>query len=255
VGFDERLVEAHRNLVRLVGDDAVSTIIAATSLATAPGIDPDQSLALLVRALDSTTRVYGSSTNAAHELRTMLARAFMYRRDLPAAETVLREQLRAAREIFGESGYATCKTKGFLARVLTWVGKDLEEAQQLAHEAANDALAHVNTGRQGDWEAWFYAVEAKAIRLRGDPARAEAMLRELTALRGGKNLGAWCDAYILTQLAEALLDQARPAEARDALDLAERAVKLMNDPEAPIAWNWRETLERLEKPANIPAPR
>ncbi len=246
--------EAYHNLLRIAGEHTPSTLDAA-SLGMLMGCGAGAEITYARVVIEGTTRLYGPA--AAHEARTVLARALMRTRDLPGAEVVLREQLVYARENFGESSYVVCKVKGFLARVLTWAGKDLEEAERLAAEAARDAQLIHDYHKGHDWEAWFNAIWARAIRLRGDPDRAEIMLRELLELRRGKNWAAWCDAYVHTELAETMLDLGWHAECREFLAQAASFVLATNDPGSPMALSLQECRERAERasPPALSGPR
>jgi ATP/maltotriose-dependent transcriptional regulator MalT len=142
----------------------------------------------------------------------------------------------------GEVSYYTVKSKSRLARVLTWSAAvngrgDPDEAEQLAREAAVDGLRYDEQSPGGNYDAYFRAIWAQALLLRGDAASlrlADDLLVATFEARRTVSRAAWCDAFLWLTTAQLRRAQGRPAEAGDAIGRARAAVEEMADPTHPI---------------------
>jgi hypothetical protein len=134
---------------------------------------------------------------------------------------------------------ASSRWHAMVARCLLWERRNFEEAKAHAREAwesseamhvlatngANDELAH-------GWVAYFHALYAGATAFAGEPVRAEEMLRERIAMRGGVIRTGYSVAAQQLMLAEALRLQDRVSEAR--AELAKGKAALGDDSTNPL---------------------
>ena len=148
----------------------------------------------------------------------------------------------------GDASYYTIKSKARVARVVTWrvaLGEDgdLDEAEQLAREAAVDGLKFDEKAVSGDYDAYFRGIWAAALLLHkdaGSVAFAERLLRETIEARRGHELVPWCDGYLELVLAEQLRAQGRADDAEKAMGRAAEILDQLRDPRHPMVATLRD---------------
>ncbi len=205
--------------------------------------EPARAEAILRDCLDVAPRFQGEANTLCYEIRTRLYEALLRQRRLDEAEAVAREQLQRARSAMGEVSYYTVKAKARVARVLTWAAglgspARLDEAEQLAREAAVDGLRFDEKSPGGDYDAYFRAIQAQALVLRGDAPSirlADALVSETLEARSAVSGAAWCDGFLWLTIAQIREAQGREVDRRDALARAGAVLHELADPGHPIA--------------------
>src|SRR5262245_51058985 len=142
----------------------------------------------------------------------------------------------------GDAWYHTVEAKAGVARVLTWavaIGeqRDLEEAEQLAREAAVDGLKYDEKSPSGNYNAYFRAIWASALILHRDAgslAFADRLLRQVIDGRRGMPPVAWCDGYIQLVLGQLLQARSLGADADEAFGRAAAVLDQLQDPLHPM---------------------
>jgi eukaryotic-like serine/threonine-protein kinase len=214
---------------RLEGRDSDSAAYArfelATQLRTA---DPAGAESLLLDARRVLVETRGVNSPLMYELNSGLSDVLLRQSKLEAAEACVREQLRYAVMTFGDEAYSTCKAKGRLARVLTWAGRSIDEALDLAEQAAKDSLKYEERLPYGDFQSYFAAVAADALREKGDATGAERRVRALLAMRVEHGRTSWTEPYLHYVLAQSLADQHRWPEAQAEVAEAVAAAKVLD---------------------------
>jgi serine/threonine protein kinase len=234
---------------RSIGPDALPIAHVAWALAVTIDDDPaalTEAESLLRRAIDIDTKFCGPDSSTVYDARTALGGILLRQKKFDEAEANARESLESALRMMGPHSKYTVKAEGRLARVLTWRQKDAAEAQRLARHAAEAWASEYGPGE--NFASFHHAIWAAAVRQNGDPATAEAMLRERIALRGNKTpkeSAAWVEAYQYLQLALCLADEHRPAEASEVIRTARAWADQMHDPVHPVLLNVIEVQERL----------
>lgn len=162
----------------------------------------------------------------------------MARGDLVRATIFTREKLAAVQGPIAELSGIGAKTLTTLARMLTWRGEDLVDAN-VATERAIIAWHNLDVPADYDWYLYSFMVKASILRQTGDLQGAERLLRSILEQRGttcgwfetptgfvGDSCSlahsgpAWLEILVGTELAACLHDQGRLDEARHAIAFA-----------------------------------
>jgi len=210
--------------------------------------DAQHAEALLRECLELAPQFEGPQTIFCYEVRSRLYEALLRQHRLEAAETVAREQLAHALTAMWDAPYYTVKAKARVARVVTWSAslgehKDLDEAEQLAREAAVDGLRYDEQSPGGNFDAYFRAIWAQALLLRGDPASlrtAEQLVRSTMDARAAAPATPWCDGYLALTLAQLCRAQGRRGECDAAFDRAAKLVEQFKDRNHPIVLTFQD---------------
>lgn len=246
----EQAQAAADRIEALTGPTSFATIDAlnvATMIAANDPENPTRGEQALRDLLGRVESALSPGSSLAYELRSLLSLLLLRQGRVGEAEPLVREQLHYARANFGDDSYYTIRAKGRVARVLTWQGKDLEEAERWARQAAADNALYEPAG--GPWRCYHEAVHAAALRQLGEVDRAIAQLRRIQQERErAETLGGfWPDGYIATELARALGDQGERALALAELERARIELEKFNDPKHPMWINWHDAQARLAK--------
>jgi hypothetical protein len=230
----------------LGGDDLIAAGAFYAAGSSQAEVDPARAEGYFRKSAAAYEKTTGSASGATYESRSALHYVLARQRKLAEAEEVARVQLRDVREALGDGVYQTIRSKARLARTLVWEGTHADEAESLARQASQDGLAHDEKDPSGDWDAYFRAIWAGAVRLRGDAGEAERMLRSLIEARQDfTGRAGWTDGALWLELANTLIDQGRLLEADAALTHAGLELAKLNDPGYPLNMNLRETQARL----------
>ncbi len=169
-------------------------------------------------------RIRGGQDPLAYEWLSHMWFVAMQLNDLDTAEFAAREQVRGARAMLGQHTNYTTKAAGRLARVLLAKEVKLEEAEAEARYAV-EGMPELIAKADG-WGVYHELLEAWAIRLRGNPARALDIIRQRqheASRIGMTEIVSWLEIIRQTEIAQCKMDIAAargglsPAEASEVL--------------------------------------
>ncbi len=152
---------------------------------------------------------YGGKDQRTYEWWSGLYTVAFDVQDLGLAEHAARQQVVGAEAMLGPHSFYTTKAHGRLARALLAQGKNLTEAERSARAAVDGAPELLAIG--DGWALYHELLWAWAIRLRGDPVRAEAVIRdrvEVEANAGRPGSVSWVEIMRWTELAQCAMDRA-----------------------------------------------
>jgi tetratricopeptide (TPR) repeat protein len=203
--------------------------------------------ALVRRALAIDSATFGPDSGGAYEARTALVNILLRQGKPAEAEPIARATVDSSLRMIGPASLYTLKAKARLARILTWLERDLDEAERLAREAADGTS--LLTSPTEDYASYHAAIWAAAVRLKHHPDRAEAALRERIALRGTRTpqrASAWVECNQYLQLALCLSDLNRPDDAIAAIRTASQWSDQLEDRTNPVIPAIAEARARLD---------
>ncbi len=152
---------------------------------------------------------YGGKDQRTYEWWSGLYSAAFQVQDLALAEHAARQQLEGAQAMLGPHSFYTTKAHGRLARTLLAQAKNLDEAARAARAAVDGAPELLAIG--DGWALYHELLWAWAVRLGGDPARAERVIRdrlETETRQGRPESVSWVEIMRCTELAQCAMDRA-----------------------------------------------
>lgn len=230
---------AVEGLRRVLGSDRRPTVDASASLAyilrTMGGRErlleaADLTLAAVAFYESRMSPDYGST----NELRKAAVEQLLLLEDYQGAEPFARAMLESYSRIYGAETINTVKAASRLARVLGWAGAKLEEAEDLARDAAV-RTPRISSERE-DYAVYHKTTLASVIRARGRTEEALQMARELMKQMHEPPVhnAPWVRAYLGCVLGECLIDLKRFDEAAPVLTEAMAQADAWGDPANPI---------------------